>query len=65
VLTRLADGRGGEGVDAADGDGGDAAGAGGMVRKKWIARETAAVERDARRTERFAVLIPERRGCRR
>ena len=33
----------------------------GMVRKKWIARETTAVERDARRTERFAVLIPEAR----
>ena len=33
----------------------------GMVRKKWIARETAAVERDARRMERFAVLIPEAR----
>ena len=32
-----------------------------MVRKKWIARETAAVERDARRMERFAVLIPETR----
>jgi primosomal protein N' (replication factor Y) len=32
-----------------------------LVRKKWIARETAAVERDARRTERFAVLIPESR----
>ena len=29
-----------------------------LVRKKWIARETAAVERDARRMERFAVLIP-------
>ena len=28
-----------------------------MVRKKWIARETAAAERDARRMERFAVLI--------
>jgi primosomal protein N' (replication factor Y) (superfamily II helicase) len=33
----------------------------GMVRKKWIVRETSAVERDARRTERFAVLIPETR----
>jgi primosomal protein N' (replication factor Y) len=33
----------------------------GLVRRKWIARETAAVERDARRTERFAVLIPEAR----
>jgi len=33
----------------------------GLLRKKWIARETAAVERDARRTERFAVLIPEAR----
>ena len=32
-----------------------------MMRKKWIARETSAVERDARRTERFAVLIPEAR----
>jgi primosomal protein N' (replication factor Y) (superfamily II helicase) len=32
-----------------------------MVRKKWIARETAAAERDARRIERFAVLIPEAR----
>jgi primosomal protein N' (replication factor Y) len=32
-----------------------------LVRKKWIARETTAVERDARRTERFAVLIPETR----
>jgi primosomal protein N' (replication factor Y) len=32
-----------------------------MLRKKWIARETAAVERDARRTERFAVLVPEAR----
>jgi primosomal protein N' (replication factor Y) len=33
----------------------------GLVRKKWIMRETSAVERDARRTERFAVLIPESR----
>jgi primosomal protein N' (replication factor Y) len=33
----------------------------GMLRKKWIARETAASERDARRTERFAVLIPDTR----
>ncbi len=29
----------------------------GMVRRKWIARETAAAERDARRMERFAVLM--------
>ena len=29
----------------------------GMLRKKWIVRETAATERDARRTERFAVLV--------
>ncbi len=33
----------------------------GMARKKWIARETSAVERDARRTERFAVLVEEAR----
>ncbi len=32
-----------------------------LVRKKWIARENTAVERDARRTERIAVLIPEAR----
>ena len=32
-----------------------------LVRKKWIARETAAAERDARRMERFAILIPETR----
>ena len=33
----------------------------GMLRKKWIARETSATERDARRTERFAVLVPDTR----
>jgi primosomal protein N' (replication factor Y) len=33
----------------------------GLLRKKWIARETSAVERDARRVERFAVLVPETR----
>ncbi len=33
----------------------------GLVRKKWIARETAAAERDARRLERFAVLVEEGR----
>ena len=33
----------------------------GLTRKKWIERETAAAERDARRMERFAVLIPEAR----
>ena len=32
-----------------------------MLRKKWIARETSAVERDARRVERFAVLVPDTR----
>jgi primosomal protein N' (replication factor Y) (superfamily II helicase) len=32
-----------------------------LVRRKWITRETAAVERDARRMERFAVLISEAR----
>jgi primosomal protein N' (replication factor Y) len=34
---------------------------GGLLRKKWIARETAAAERDARRTERFAVLMSDAR----
>jgi primosomal protein N' (replication factor Y) (superfamily II helicase) len=32
-----------------------------MLRKKWIARETTTIERDARRTERFAVLIADTR----
>jgi primosomal protein N' (replication factor Y) (superfamily II helicase) len=32
-----------------------------LLRKRWIARETSAVERDARRVECFAVLIPEAR----
>ncbi len=32
-----------------------------MLRRKWIARETSAMERDARRTERFAVLNPDTR----
>jgi primosomal protein N' (replication factor Y) (superfamily II helicase) len=32
-----------------------------MARKKWIARETAAAERDARRMERFAVLTSDGR----
>ncbi len=32
-----------------------------LTRKKWIVRETLAVERDARRIERFAVLVPEAR----
>jgi primosomal protein N' (replication factor Y) len=29
----------------------------GLLRKKWIARETSAVQRDARRTVRYAVLV--------
>jgi primosomal protein N' (replication factor Y) len=33
----------------------------GMVRKKWLAREAMAEERDARRTERIAVLVPDAR----
>jgi primosomal protein N' (replication factor Y) (superfamily II helicase) len=32
-----------------------------LVRRKWIIREMTALERDARRTVRFAVLIPETR----
>ena len=33
----------------------------GMVRKKWLTREALAEERDARRTERIAVLVPDAR----
>jgi primosomal protein N' (replication factor Y) len=32
-----------------------------MVRKKWLLREALAEERDARRTERIAVLVPDAR----
>jgi primosomal protein N' (replication factor Y) len=32
-----------------------------MTRRKWTTRETAAFERDARRMDRYAVLIPETR----
>jgi primosomal protein N' (replication factor Y) (superfamily II helicase) len=32
-----------------------------LVRKKWITRESSVMERDARRMERFAVLLPEAR----
>ncbi len=32
-----------------------------LLRRRWIARETSAVERDARRVERFVVLVPETR----
>jgi len=35
-----------------------------LLRRKWIARETAAVERDARRLERFAVLVPDQNSPR-
>src|SRR5580698_9327633 len=33
----------------------------GMVRKKWLTREAVAEERDAKRTERIAVLVPDAR----
>ena len=33
----------------------------GMIRKKWLTREAVAEERNARRTERIAVLVPETR----
>jgi primosomal protein N' (replication factor Y) len=33
----------------------------GMVKKKWLTREVLAEERDARRTERIAVLVPDAR----
>ncbi len=33
----------------------------GMVRKRWLVREALAEERDARRTERIAVLVPDAR----
>ncbi len=61
VLTRLADGEAAKVSTLRTATAATLPVLAGLVRKKWIARETAAVERDARRTERFAVLIPETR----
>src|ERR1035438_489505 len=61
VLTRLADGEAVKGSTLRTATGAPLTVLAGLLRKKWIARETMAVERDARRTERFAVLVPEAR----
>jgi primosomal protein N' (replication factor Y) len=61
VLTRLADGEPVKVSTLRTATGATLSVLAALTRKKWIARETAAVERDARRTERFAVVIPEAR----
>ncbi len=61
VLTRLAEGEPVKVSTLRTASGASLPILAGLLRKKWIARETAALERDARRTERFAVLIPEAR----
>jgi primosomal protein N' (replication factor Y) len=61
VLTRLAEGEPVKVSTLRTASGASLPILAGLLRKKWIARETAAVERDARRMERFAVLIPEAR----
>jgi primosomal protein N' (replication factor Y) len=61
ILERLASGEAVKGPTLRAGTGASQASLAALVRKKWIARETAAAERDARRMERFAVLIPETR----
>jgi primosomal protein N' (replication factor Y) len=61
VLSRLAEGEPVKVSTLRTATGASLAVLAGMLRKKWIARETSAVERDARRTERYAVLIPETR----
>jgi primosomal protein N' (replication factor Y) len=61
VLTRLADGEPVKASTLRTATGATLGILAALTRKKWIARETAAVERDARRTERFAVVIPEAR----
>jgi primosomal protein N' (replication factor Y) (superfamily II helicase) len=61
VLTRLADGEPVKVSTLRTATGATLSILAALTRKKWIARETAAAERDARRTERFAVVIPEAR----
>ena len=61
VLTRLADGEPVKMSTLRTATAADLPLLAGMVRKKWIARETTAVEHDSRRTERFVVLLPETR----
>ena len=61
VLTRLADGEAVKVSTLRTSTGATLQALAALTRKKWIARETLAVERDARRKERFAVLIPEAR----
>jgi primosomal protein N' (replication factor Y) len=61
VLTRLAEGEAVKVSTLRTATGASLPALAGLVRKKWIVRETSAAERDARRTERFAVLVPETR----
>jgi primosomal protein N' (replication factor Y) len=61
VLERLADGDAVKISTLRTATGATLQALGGLVRKKWIARETAAMARDARRTERYVTLLPETR----
>ena len=61
VLTRLADGEPVKLSTLRTATAADLSVLAALVRKKWIARETTAVEHDSRRVDRFAVLVPEQR----
>ncbi len=57
MLNCARDGRGDDACNAARTTGASLRLLQGMVRKKWIVRETVAESRDARRTVRYAVLV--------
>ena len=61
VLNYLEDGRPAKASALRSATKADKALLNGMVRKKWIVREALAEERDARRIERVAVLVPDAR----
>ena len=61
VLTRLAEGEPVKLSTLRTSTGATLAVLNAMLRRKWIVRENATEERDARRLDRFAILIPEAR----
>ncbi len=61
LLTRLEDGEPARLTAVRTATGASVQQVNAMIRRKWIMRETCAEERDARRMERFAVLVPDAR----
>jgi primosomal protein N' (replication factor Y) len=61
VLEKLADGEAVRNATLRTATGASQAVLAVLLRKRWIVRETSAVERDARRLDRFVALVPETR----